>query len=141
MGLKFLRDKTDSANLVAMYSVEGTPGDWNFFSKDFTNHIGPAESGTLKALSAKFATRTKYIQQVGLSDMSQIDENNNYYERDVYPFSLRFEPHSDVHTLFPKELPGDDPMVYISQLESVPANAHLYNVYASDAPGEMDGHW
>lgn len=69
MGLKFLRDGEDSANLVAMYSVNGTPDDWNFFSKDFTNHIGGADSAALKALSAKFATQTKYIQQVGLSDM------------------------------------------------------------------------
>jgi len=31
MGLKFLRDGMDSANLVAMYSVNGQPGEWNFF--------------------------------------------------------------------------------------------------------------
>ena len=36
MGLKFLRDGKDSANLVAMFSVEGQPNDWNFFSNDFT---------------------------------------------------------------------------------------------------------
>lgn len=33
LGLKFLRDNVDSANLVAMWSVNGNPaGDWNFFS-------------------------------------------------------------------------------------------------------------
>lgn len=42
MGLKFLRDGVDSANLVAMYSVDGQPGDWNFFSNDFVNHIASA---------------------------------------------------------------------------------------------------
>ena len=26
-----------------MYGVNGTPGDWNFFEKDFSNHIGAAE--------------------------------------------------------------------------------------------------
>jgi len=30
-GLKFLRDGVDSANLVAMYATNGTPGEWNFF--------------------------------------------------------------------------------------------------------------
>jgi len=39
MGLKFLRDGMDSANLVSMYSVDGQPGDWNFFSNNFTTHI------------------------------------------------------------------------------------------------------
>lgn len=38
MGLKFLRSGVDSANLVSMFSVEGTPDDWNFFSKAFRNH-------------------------------------------------------------------------------------------------------
>lgn len=73
MGLKFLRDGVSSANLVAMYSVEGTPNDWNFFSKDFFNHITAAKSAALKVLSAKFATATKYITEVGLSDMAGHD--------------------------------------------------------------------
>ena len=42
MGLKFLRDGVDSANLVAMYSVDGQES-WNFFKNDFSNHI--PESG------------------------------------------------------------------------------------------------
>lgn len=56
MGLKFLRDGIDSANLVAMFSVDGTPGDWNIFSKNFTNHIPAAQGSNQKALSLKFAT-------------------------------------------------------------------------------------
>lgn len=33
MGFKCLRDGIESANLVAMYGLEGNPkGDWNFFS-------------------------------------------------------------------------------------------------------------
>ena len=45
MGLKFLRDGVDSANLVAMYSVDGQES-WNFFKNDFSNHI-PESGGTL----------------------------------------------------------------------------------------------
>ena len=48
------------------------------------------------------------------------------------PFSLRFEPHSDVHTLFPKELKINDYMGYVNQLASVPANSRLYKIYALD---------
>lgn len=40
IGLKFLRDGIDSANLVAMYSVAGQDS-WNFFANDFSNHIPP----------------------------------------------------------------------------------------------------
>lgn len=62
MGLKFLRDGGDSANLVAMYSVNGTPDDWNFFSKNFWTKIGPAEGAALNALAAKFAKETPFVQ-------------------------------------------------------------------------------
>lgn len=64
MGLKFLRDGIDSANLVSMWSVAGQPNDWNFFSNTFFNHIAAAPESRvdLKALSAKFATATDHIQ-------------------------------------------------------------------------------
>jgi len=69
-GLKFLRDGVDSANLVAMFGVNGTPGDWNFFKKDFTTHIGSAKGAALEAVACKFTQATSWIQQVGLSDMA-----------------------------------------------------------------------
>jgi len=46
--------------------------------------------------------------------MSKYGENGDVESQNVFPFSLRFEPHSDVHSLFPKELPGSDPMIYVS---------------------------
>lgn len=58
----------------------------------------------------------------------------------TFPFSLRFEPHSDVNSLFPPILIGDDGLKYISQLETVPAASTLYNVYATDKPPMMDGY-
>ena len=47
MGLKWLRDGMDSANLVAMFSVNGQPNEWNFFKNNFWNHIGAADPGNL----------------------------------------------------------------------------------------------
>lgn len=79
LGLKFLRDGTDSANLVSMWSVAGQPNDWNFFSNDFFNHIvaGPPDNIALAALSKKFSTATDYIQQVGLSDFAEFDQSGH----------------------------------------------------------------
>ena len=70
MGLKFLRDGIDSANLVSMFSVNGTPDDWNFFSKNFTTHVDAGTTIKLKLLSAKFASETDYIQESALADMA-----------------------------------------------------------------------
>lgn len=138
MGLKFLRDGVDSANLVSMWSVNGQPGDWNFFSNDFFTHIGTA-TGALVLLGKKFATETKYIQEVGLSDMATYGEDGKKADKAVFPFTLRFAPHSDVHTLFPKDLQDGDAMKYVSQLETLPANVNLYEVYAMDQPKELGG--
>jgi len=45
--------------------------------------------------------------------MATYGEDGKKAEKEVFPFSLRFGPHSDVHDLFPKELKGDA-MQYVS---------------------------
>ena len=67
-GLKFLRDGMDSGNFVAMDSVEGQES-WNYFMKNFSNHISNPSSA-MNPLAVKFATATKQIGQVGLSNMA-----------------------------------------------------------------------
>lgn len=138
MGLKFLRDGVDSGNLVAMYAADGQPGNWNFFANDFVNHIPPAEGIKPKALSKKFSTVTKYIQEIGLSDFAKYDEHGAASGSAVFPFSLRFAPTTDVKNLFPASAPKD-PMAYMQQLPTVPKNAALYTVYAMDKPKELGG--
>jgi hypothetical protein len=72
MGLKFLRNGVPSANLVAMYSVNGQQS-WNFFANKFSNHISPASGAALGAVAKKFSSATPYIQVVGLSDFASIN--------------------------------------------------------------------
>jgi len=55
MGLKFLRDNVDSANLVAMYSVDGQD-TFNFFANDFKNHIPNSTSIATYTLAAHFSS-------------------------------------------------------------------------------------
>lgn len=74
MGLKWLRDGHDSANHVAMFSVDGQPGNWNFFGNDWRNHVQPAKTLKPLALSEHFATATKRIEYVGLSEMASYDK-------------------------------------------------------------------
>ena len=70
IALKFLRDGVTSGNLVAMFSVDGQQS-WNFFRNNFTNHIPSFQSPALFPLGVKFATASRNIQQVGLSDMAR----------------------------------------------------------------------
>ena len=71
MGLKFLRDAIDSANLVSMNNVNGQLNDWNFFSEDFSTHIPVASGIQLTALFDKFSSATSYIQEIGLSNFAK----------------------------------------------------------------------
>ena len=89
MGLKFLRDGQDSANLVSMFSVDGQPGDWNFFSKEFKNWIKPPTGDATKALAGHFSWATDLIQSVGLSNWGMIDQRGilvEEYAKPVFPF-------------------------------------------------------
>lgn len=47
-----------------MFDLLGTPNDWNFFSRDFSNHIPMIKNPNTaqKALANKFATMTYMIQ-------------------------------------------------------------------------------
>ena len=139
LGLKFLRDGQDSANLVSMYSVDGQPGDWNFFSNEFKNWIKAPAGGATKLLAGKFATATDLIQTVGLSNWGMVDQHGNKVDNPVFPFEMRFVPHSDVANLFPHEMHGVGPMAFLDDLTNVPANANLYSVYGLDGPTERGG--
>ena len=94
MGVKFLRDGVDSANVIAMYSVDGQP-TMNWFANDFTNHIPDATEITLKPLEAHFATQTKWITELGLSDFASYAQDGTP-ETPVFPFMVRFEPTGDL---------------------------------------------
>ena len=91
LGLKFLRDGVDSANLVSMFSVDGQDS-WDFFANNWSNHIPDIVSKALIPLGIKFHTATDYIQAVGLSDMAKYDQTGAVTDPAVFPFKLRFEP-------------------------------------------------
>jgi len=133
MGLKFLRDGIDSANLVAMYSVNGQDS-WNFFKNDFTTHIGKAEL-ELIPLILKFSEATNYVMEVGLSDWGLYGEDGiQVADADFkFPFMLRFKPTGEIS--FPDEYVND----WKDDLMSIPAGTTLYQVYALDEPEELGG--
>lgn len=132
IGLKFLRDGVDSGNMVAMFTVDGQDS-WNFFKNNFTNHIPGLKSLALAPLGVKFATATKNIQQVGLSNMALYDESGKKEDKPVFPFSLNFVPTQDMN------FPDDYVAPVHEQLKNVPVGLTLYKVYAMDKPAELGG--
>ena len=138
MGLKFLRDGMDSANLVAMYSVNGQPSEWNFFEHEFKNHIAPASGAALNAVAFKFSQATDWIQEVGLSDWAEHGQNGNHELRAHFPFRIDFVPNAALKSKYSNAEPSN-PMNYLDQLKAVPANSVLYDVYGWTAPPQIGG--
>lgn len=96
-GLKFLRDNVDSANLLSQIrDTDGQKGEWNFFSRDFVNHIGKPKTLAPKTLTTYLATETDHPLYVGLSDFAKYDQKGTKYPHPKFPFSLRWEAHSDL---------------------------------------------
>jgi hypothetical protein len=88
-GIKFLRSKVLSANLVAMFSVDGQ-NSWNFFKNDFSNHIGDAKDFALKLLAKKFESAQEETGVIGLKPLAQFDEEGNEEANIKFPFKLGF---------------------------------------------------
>jgi hypothetical protein len=130
MALKFLRDGLHSANLLAMFGVNGFPS-WNFFFKDFSNHI-PAGTGlATKALGCKFAQATKYVQTIGMKDLASWNEKGEDRREDLnFPFKLVFRPTDQVNSLFPDDFVDK----YTDQLKTIQSGTILYDVYAVATP-------
>lgn len=132
MGVKFLRDGTDSANFVSMFSVDGQ-ANLNFFANDWSNHIPDPHSAALIPLELRFKTATKWIQTVGLSEMASFTQGG-VKEEPVFPFSLRFEPSGDWE--FPEKTYD---VTFFDYLQTIPEGSLLFNIYAMDKPSELGG--
>merc|ERR1719251_513577 len=131
MGLKFLRDGMDSANLVAMYSVNGQES-WNFFANDFTNHVGPGGLD-LVPLEIKFSEATNYVAEVALSDFARYGQSGGQISEPKFPFMLRFHPTGEL------SFSDDYVRPFTEDLTSIPAGSTLYEVYAWDNPEGLNG--
>jgi len=131
MGIKWLRDGKPSANLQAMFGVNGQ-ASWNFFKNDFSNHIPAASGAALYALALKFSSATKYIQTMGLRDLALYDCKGNLAAKAKYPFELIFRPHSQLKGKYGDTYTKD----YLSQLKEVPTGFDIYDVYAIDDPSK-----
>lgn len=134
MAIKCLRSKQPSANIIAMFGVEGQ-SSWNFFKNDFTNHIPEKiASFALKKLAQKFSTATPYVATLGTTKAASIDENGNVEEKPVLPFSLVFKPSNELRTRFSDSYSVD----FLEQLGSIAPGTVIYELWANEHPDKKE---
>lgn len=73
---------------------------------------------------------------MSLVDFAIADERGKKTDKPLYPYSLTFKAHEDVKNLFPNEVDvkAHGAPDLLTQLESIPEDATLYNVYATEKP-------
>ena len=70
MGLKMLRDGVDSANMLAIYNIDGQES-LDFFANDMVNHI-PTPGPDLALLLKRFKKASNWVQTLGSSEMASM---------------------------------------------------------------------
>lgn len=129
-GIKFFRTKVPSANLVAMYSVEGQ-SSWNFFKKDFSNHIPDTSDLFLKLLERKFQSAQDEGGVIGVKPLAQYDEQGNEEANVIFPFKLVFKPAENLRN----KLTDEFSLTFFEQMNQVNTEDVLYEVFAMEKPG------
>jgi len=134
ISFKFLRTYVPSANIMAMYSLEGSDS-FNPFKHDLTNHVPNLSlnaSESLHLLKAKFMSASAWPSMIGLYDFAQYDEKGNQASSPSFPFRLVFQPLKDLKTAFPDTYDG----LLCNQLATLSPRP-LFNVWAYRSPSAM----
>jgi hypothetical protein len=138
IALKFIRDGVPSANVFAMYSLEGQTS-FNLFEHDLTNHVPMLNPKTaplaLRLLQKAFEKASKWPTFLGSKPMAQYDQAGTYFNDDKvnYPFRLVFHPVTAVHQTGMSSAPSNDDQYFVKALQDK-FFGPLYTVYAQDSP-------
>lgn len=79
MGIKFMRDGVDSANIVAQVSLDGQQS-LNFFENSMSNNITPSVSPIVIEGLAHFDSETDFPWSMGLSDFASVTQDGDAEE-------------------------------------------------------------
>ena len=117
LAIKFLRDGMRSVNVLANVGFEST-SSWNFMSSDFRARIDLHENEcAASTIERKFANVQLRPQSLGLAEISKFSSDGTEENDFVFPYSLWFEPSSDVNSLWPDTRQYDDDGIEITFLD------------------------
>lgn len=97
LALKVLRDKTSSANISALVSLEGQVHDFNFFKYPMSNIVPIGEGLGHKIIHRIFRSVSPYPEELLASDMALIDSHGEKAANLVAPRQIFFVPVSGLN--------------------------------------------
>jgi len=126
-GLKFLRDGVQSANVVAMPSLDGQ-NDFNIWKFNYTNHVKMSGNFALNVAAKKFYQASNCPGMLGISRWAQHDQRGNKVGSFKFPYQLDFVPR--VTEQFPSN--SYDFNKFVDLMHKIPIGATLFDVYAHE---------
>jgi hypothetical protein len=132
VALKLFRDGRPSSNVVLIPDVKPQECNSNFFDGYFSTHIAmtdSAQSPFVGFAGKKLGQATACTNQVGTSNVAA--QSGHVTTNDVFPFKLEF--YTPQHN-FP--IACNDFVGSLSNFSTIPPDARLYDVYATQNPGD-----
>jgi hypothetical protein len=123
LALKFFRDAMPSANISALYRLEGQEKDYNFFANPLSNIVPIGNNAGLKLVNKIFKRVTDYPEQLGMLHLGHADEHGISERRPKTPRQIFFVPVlEDSFSSAPHDVRHD--------FHRIPEGTTLYKVYA-----------
>lgn len=91
LALKILRDKTFSANISALVSLDGQGKEFNFFKFPMSNIVPIGEGFGQKIVHKIFSKASHYPEELLLNDMASTDSHGVTIKESVSPRQLFFK--------------------------------------------------
>ncbi len=124
LALKILRDGSHSANVSALYAMEGQGENHNFFENPLSNIVPIGRSFGHKVVHAIFERISDYPEELLVNDFGEYGANGEKVSSPNFPRQIFFVPNENLK--FDKK--SHD---YRKDLATIPTGTTVYKIYAA----------
>ena len=132
MALKILRDKTYSANISALVSLDGQKKDFNFFQNPMSHIVPLGKNMGQKLVHGVFDNISAYPEELLIDDLASIDSAGRTIKNVVSPRQIFFVPNKGLGFSSEEHDVRNDFL-------SIPQGTVVYQIYAlAEKPKDFD---
>lgn len=129
LALKVLRDGTHSANISALYGIDGQGEDFNFFRNTLSNIVDPGKTFGAKMMHNLFEKASPFPEEIKIEDMALIDAAGKQVTNPVIPRRIFFVPTMTNQFLSSEHDVREDFL-------KIPAGTALYEIHLASPDGK-----
>ena len=123
LALKIFRDGRPSANVSALYKLDGQGNDYDFFKYPLSNIVPMGLTTPLKIVHKVFSRVSDYPEEILLDHLGDYDQFGNKEAKTVSPRQIFFVPNNKIESSSQKHDVRND-------FHKIPTGTKVYSVYA-----------